>query len=138
MQEGIILDSGAWSILVNPSHSKHKFAKDNAQTAVNCLPVAVVAELYFGAYNQPKRIEIRVREIDNRLRPFKILRPDRQICRIWGELANVRKSHHGNNKVVKDYHDLWIAATALRYGFPVLTTNKRDFLWVDGLKVIEI
>ena len=138
MQPGIILDTGAWSILENPKHSSHTEAKRHAQTLVNCIPTAVVGELYFGAYHQPARVTTRIREIKNKLRPFKIIRPDREICRIWGKLANVRKREFGNNKVLKDYADLWIAATALRYDFPVLTTNKRDFEWVDGLKVIEI
>ncbi len=138
MQPGIILDTGAWSILENPKHSSHTEAKRHAQTLVNCLPMAVVGELYFGAYHQPERVTTRVREIDNKLRPFKILRPDKEIGRIWGELANKRKAEFGNNKVVKDYTDMWIAATALRYGFPVLTTNIKDFEWIEDLIVIEV
>ena len=138
MQRGIILDSGAWSILENPRHSSHTEAKRHAQTLVNCLPTAVVGELYFGAYHQLERVITRVREIENKLRPFKVLRPDKEICRIWGELANKRKAEFGNTKVVKDYTDLWIAATALRWGFPILTTNKMDFDWIDGLEVIGI
>jgi tRNA(fMet)-specific endonuclease VapC len=35
-------------------------------------------------------------------------------------------------------HDLWIAATALRYGMVVVTANIRDFERVPGLKVIPV
>ncbi len=34
-------------------------------------------------------------------------------------------------------HDLWIAATAVTYGFGVLTMNVRDFARVPGLRVVE-
>ncbi len=34
-------------------------------------------------------------------------------------------------------HDLWIAATAVTYGFGVLTMNVRDFRRVPGLRVVE-
>lgn len=33
-------------------------------------------------------------------------------------------------------HDLIIAATALRYGFPVLTSNTREFERISGLDVL--
>ena len=34
-------------------------------------------------------------------------------------------------------HDLWIAATALFYGFGVATLNTRDFSRVPGLRVLS-
>lgn len=34
-------------------------------------------------------------------------------------------------------NDLWIAATALERGLPVLTRNVREFSRVDGLRVID-
>ncbi len=34
-------------------------------------------------------------------------------------------------------HDLWIAATAIRYGFAVLTTNSSEFSRVENLRVVE-
>jgi predicted nucleic acid-binding protein len=35
-------------------------------------------------------------------------------------------------------HDLWIAATALAHGYPVATTNVRDFARVPGLDVLAV
>lgn len=35
-------------------------------------------------------------------------------------------------------HDLWIGATALSFGFGVLTTNAREFQRIPGLSVIEV
>jgi len=34
-------------------------------------------------------------------------------------------------------HDLWIGATALTHGLGVVTRNRRDFVRVPGLRVIE-
>ena len=36
------------------------------------------------------------------------------------------------------YHDLWIAATALSYGYAVMTTNPREFTRIQKLEVIPI
>jgi len=138
MQDGIIIDSGAWTILVNPRHPSHARIRELAQGYINCLPTAVVGELFFGAFNQPERIEIRVREISNRLRPFRIIRPDLEICSIWGQLMCQRKRDFGDTKVVKDYTDIWIAATAIRWKFPVITLNSKDFNWINGLMVFSI
>jgi predicted nucleic acid-binding protein len=35
-------------------------------------------------------------------------------------------------------HDLWIAATALAYGFGVATRNSADFGRVQGLRVLSL
>ena len=34
--------------------------------------------------------------------------------------------------------DAWIAATALAYGLPLLTFDRRDFLEIDGLRLIML
>ena len=36
------------------------------------------------------------------------------------------------------YHDSWIAATALGFGYAVMTTNDREFSRVPGLEVLSI
>ncbi len=136
MQDGIVIDSSAWSILVYPQHPRHREIKEIAQELVNYVPTAVVGELFYGAFKQPARVKIRVREIINRLKPFGILRPDIDICRIWGELSNQRKMNFGENKLIKDYTDIWIAATAKRFGFPILTLNPDDFNWIENLEVL--
>jgi len=49
---------------------------------------------------------------------------------VWAQLS-ARGSIIGN-------HDLWIAATALSYGFGVATRNERDFKRVPGLRVLAV
>ena len=33
---------------------------------------------------------------------------------------------------------MWIAATALGYGLPLITFDRRDFLKIDGLRLIML
>ncbi|MDZ4656815.1 MAG: PIN domain-containing protein [Bythopirellula sp.] len=42
------------------------------------------------------------------------------------------------NGVTVGSHDLWIGATALSFGFGVLTTNAREFQRIPGLVVIDV
>lgn len=50
-------------------------------------------------------------------------------ARVWSALAKAGQ--------VVDFPDLWIAATALAHGCPVMTRNGRHFHRVPGLRVIE-
>ncbi len=50
-------------------------------------------------------------------------------ARVWADLAKAGQ--------IVDFPDLWIAATALDRGCPVITRNGRHFNRVPGLQVIE-
>lgn len=40
------------------------------------------------------------------------------------------------NKSSTNVHDLQIAATALAYGYPILTNNLRDFEKIPGIQIL--
>ena len=66
-------------------------------------------------------------------RPFPILEWKREVSWCYGiafRQLRARGSLIGAN-------DLWIAATALAYEMPVVTTNTADFGRVEGLTVVE-
>ena len=56
------------------------------------------------------------------------------VARIHAELS-AELTQKGNTI---GYQDLWIAATALNYGYAVMTTNAREFSRIQNLEVIPI
>lgn len=74
-----------------------------------------------------KSAEKRLLELD------RILDIELAVARIHAELA-ARLKQKGTPI---GYHDLWIAATALRYGYAVMTTNVSEFSRIADLELIH-
>jgi tRNA(fMet)-specific endonuclease VapC len=62
-----------------------------------------------------------------------VLEFNEEIVRVYAEIYShfikPRSKKEGN------VHDLQIAATAIAYGYPVLTSNTADFRKIPGLKI---
>ena len=72
-------------------------------------------------------------ELEAFLSTFVIVESDRDLCRTWGRIgAEAKQQGHPI-----DAADAWIAATAIKYGAPLVTHNGSDFRWVAGLTVIS-
>ena len=50
--------------------------------------------------------------------------------------AQLASSLRGRGSVRTRTHDVWLAATAIEHGIPLLTCNRRDFADIVGLKLI--
>lgn len=108
-----------------------------AQVAGRDEPVALAAitasELLVGAYraNNPRRRTRRQAFVEALLEVVPVLPFDTRVARIhapiWAQLMAKGQSIGA--------HDLLIAATAIAYGYSVLTENVRDFGKVSGLDV---
>ena len=70
--------------------------------------------------------------VDALLLGARILPPDLQVARIWGAETKFLRSQG----LMIGQNDLWIAATAIRYGLPVVTRNVGEFSRVLGLTVL--
>ena len=97
------------------------------------ISVVTVSELLHGVHRargpQQTRRRAVVEAILAAFDAIPITEPVARIhAEIWARLS-ARASVIGN-------HDLWIAATALSYGFGVATRNARDFERVAGLRVL--
>ena len=55
------------------------------------------------------------------------------LCRKWAEVTVAAQA--AGRRI--ECADAWIAATALLYGVPLITHNRRDYLGVPGLALIS-
>jgi len=96
------------------------------------VPVIAIGELLYGAKKSTK-IEQNTRMVKDLMGDFAIIPIDAEIAEIYGEIkTDLVKS---GNKLPEN--DIWIAATAKKYGL-VLATFDNHFHHVDGLDTIGI
>ncbi len=69
---------------------------------------------------------------DEMVSPFEVLECTPEVAWRYGRLYRYLKE----NGLLIDANDLWIAATALAFGMPVVTRDERHFARVPGLNVI--
>lgn len=69
---------------------------------------------------------------DRLVSPFEVLGCTPEVCWRYGRLYRYLK---GNGLLI-DANDLWIAATALALGIPLVTRNERHFARVPDLEVL--
>jgi tRNA(fMet)-specific endonuclease VapC len=76
----------------------------------------------------------RIAFVERALARFEVIPIDLEVARVHAE---VRARLQAAGEIV-GMHDLWIAATALKHGLQVATTNARDFERVPGLSVLAV
>ena len=100
------------------------------------ISVITASELLHGVYRARTDGE-RARRgsfVESILQVIPILSADLRVARahaqLWAEMA-------AKGETIAQ-HDLWIAATAVAYGYRLATTNVRDFARVPGLIVEDV
>lgn len=92
-------------------------------------------ELQFGAVNAEWG-ELRTRRLERRLKQYVVVRPDEKTIAVCAQLRYDCKSA-GHALAAKDHiGDLWIAATAVRLGVP-LVSDDGIFEAVPGLRLLS-
>ena len=97
-----------------------------------CISVQTLAEIYQWAKIRrwgSRRIAL-LREW---LEGFVIIYPDDDTAEIWAEI----RTHRREIGRPISPQDAWIAACALRHGYPLVTHNPRDFEDIAGLEVVS-
>lgn len=109
-------------------------AKDKKTTVLYSIPDNIqiyissvtLYELLMGATNEQKEEDIRLLTEGLVILPF-----DEDVSRRASEIYHrLRKE----NKMI-EFRDIFIAATCLVYGMPVITTNKNHFQRIQGLEL---
>lgn len=120
------------AIYLATGHSLAGRYRPHLEGNVLAMSFATVGELYYTA----RRAKARARAIaywQEHLPHYAVLFPDLPTCEIW---ARITAECMGRGRPRQD-NDLWIAATALRQGIPLVTHNRRDFEDISGLALIS-
>jgi predicted nucleic acid-binding protein len=72
-------------------------------------------------------------ELDSFLQTFVTVESDRDLCKVWGRIG--AQARQQGRPI--DSSDAWIAATAIKFGAPLVTHNSADYRWVAGLTVVS-
>jgi predicted nucleic acid-binding protein len=102
------------------------FLQEHEESRFN-LTFTVVGELACGRSASARR------DWEALYRPFPVLTRTREVSWRYGEIF--RQLQEAGQLI--GTNDLWIAATALAYGQPVVTSNAGEFSRVRGLQVIS-
>jgi tRNA(fMet)-specific endonuclease VapC len=95
--------------------------------AIGAISVVTFGECLYGA-RFAGWSEARCKEYDAHLRKYVILPIDHEVVSTYARVG----SDHAHRGVGISDNDLWIAATAIRYGLPLLTRDS-DFRRIRGL-----
>jgi predicted nucleic acid-binding protein len=77
-----------------------------------------------------------MRSLESALKPYLVVPYSQDLAKLWGQLkSQARRSGHslGQNE---HSNDLWICATAVLYGAPIVTNNKKHFEGMPGAQVL--
>lgn len=96
-----------------------------------CISTTVFGELVFGALNSG-RVSQNLEALEEALKTLQVLLADEAVAREYG---HVRLRLKRSGKPIPE-NDVWIAATALQNGIPVITQDVH-FSHVEGLEVIS-
>ncbi len=92
--------------------------------------------LWQGGNRVAGTVRARVREF---LSTALILQSNAATNRHFAEILLARRARHPDRPWRdRRIRDVWIAATALGYDLPLLTFDRRDFLEIDGLRLIML
>lgn len=131
---GIVVDTGVFILWERRGHSvETRLAQVDRPGFIS---VATASELLVGVHraDTSARRDARSRFVEALLSQFPILDIELPMARIHAALS----AELTQSGITIGYQDLWIAATALNYGYAVMTTNAREFSRIPSLEVIPI
>lgn len=106
--------------------------RSHLQDSAIIISFMTIAELEHWAlarqWGQPTRMRM-----EEHLLAYTVIPPDREMCRLWAEI------YYGVNSTGRKITvpDAWIAATAMSYQVPLVTHNRKDYAFVNGLNLIS-
>ncbi|MDX2346719.1 MAG: PIN domain-containing protein [Legionella sp.] len=129
---GIIIDTNFF-IDVERKKIKLNHLSTFEKHGASYLAAISVSELLAGVHKSPN-IEVQVIRsafVEHIISNIPSISFDEKIARTYAALFVASLKPKGGN-----VHDLQIAATAITYGHHVLTSNKKDFIKIPGVKIL--
>jgi len=129
----LILDTNIVSILFNRKHALRQTCVD--AVAGHQLVVSFMTRselmLWPAANNWGTQ---RRSALDRHMALYLTLYPDERTCVLWAEIVAQRRRVGQSIQTA----DAWIAASALQWSCPLVTTDFRDYAAVEGLDVVPV
>ena len=126
----ILLDTNIVSYIFRKHPLGEKY-KPHIEGRLLFVSFITPAEMYYGAYKDEWGIEKQNR-LAKHLRGYAVIPFNFEICRKWGD---IKAGLWRERNLIKD-NDIWIAATALIAGIPLITHDSGDFDRIPGLKIV--
>ena len=121
--------------IISYANNKHSLWQNYEPLVRNhtlLLAAQSVAELRLGA-RLSNWGERRQQRLEMLITTYSVIYPNDSICTAWAEIkAQGKKRGHPIST-----EDAWIAATALAFAVPLVTHNKKDFDFINGLSIIS-
>jgi len=129
--DSVLIDTDVFSFLFKGDTRGQRYTAHLAERRL-CVSFMSVAELHSWAIIRGWGASRR-RALASTLNQFVVLPYDAQLTLRWAEINAAR------SKLGKPIGcgDCWIAATALRFGLPLVTHNARDYRDIAGLTAIS-
>lgn len=125
----LLVDTDVFSFLFQDRPQASEF-RDLVTGAVLVLSFTTVAELFYGARKAGWGAR-RTGALEAGMRPYAILPYTRRMSQLLGDL----RADLEQRGAALETNDLWIAATALHYGIPLVTNNRDHFSRVRDLEL---
>lgn len=127
----VVLDTDVWSFVFKRDSRAERY-RLHLEGNVLCVSFQTVAELYQWAktanWGEPRWARLR-----EWLRRFEVLPYDDDTGQWW---ASIRAERERQGRPIAA-QDAWVAACALRHGYPLVTNNPDDYAGVAGLKLVS-
>jgi len=127
----VVLDTDVWSFVFKRD-SRAEHYRVHLEGNVLCVSFQTVAELYQWAeianWGEKRRAKLQ-----EWLRRFEVLGCDDTTAQIWAR-ARAERDRQGHPIAAQD---AWVAACALRHGYPLVTHNAADYEGVTDLIIIS-
>jgi tRNA(fMet)-specific endonuclease VapC len=127
----VVLDTDVWSFLFKRDSRAERY-RVHLEGNVLCVSFQTVAELYQWAETASWG-EKRRAKLQEWLRRFEVLRCDDATAQIWARIR-AERDRQGHPIAAQD---AWVAACALRHGYPLVTHNAADYEGITDLIVVS-
>ena len=117
---------------MKPEDPRAKLYLPHLEGRLVAVSFVTVGELLFGAAKS-KWGERRIDDLKRRLRAVVIVPYDYELCNTY---ADLKARLEAAGRRLGD-NDLWIAASAVRHGIPLVSNNRRHFEDLPGLELIS-
>lgn len=131
-----LFDTGFIIDLVNLHPGAVRFAKEvDAEASLSAISAVTVHEYLFGVHfkyrSDHEELSRKVASAANELERFETIPFTKEIAETSSRLQAVLTAEGGQLGI----NDLYIAATAIYYGLPLVTRNVKDFRRIPQLKL---